>query len=83
MGRAVARRHAGWCIKRSFSRAGYESLKAAQADLDHVRALLGLADADDAEGLAQIADLLETVADERHRCRTSRRSAGVSATVLT
>ncbi|MFF4532615.1 tyrosine recombinase XerC [Streptomyces sp. NPDC001407] len=51
--------------RRSFSRAGYESLKAAQADLDHVRALLGLADADDAEGLAQIAKLLETVADEK------------------
>ncbi|WP_030750851.1 site-specific integrase [Streptomyces sp. NRRL F-5135] len=51
--------------RRSFSRAGYDSLKAAQADLDHVRALVGLADADDAEGLAQIAELLEKVADEK------------------
>ena len=51
--------------RRSFSRAGYDSLKAAQADLDHVRALLGLADTDDAEGLTQIADLLEKVADEK------------------
>lgn len=51
--------------RRSFSRAGYESLKAAQADLDHIRALLGLADADDADGLAQISELLEKVADEK------------------
>jgi len=51
--------------RRSFSRAGYDSLKAAQADLDHVRALVGLADTDDAEGLAQIAELLEKVADEK------------------
>ncbi|MEU6089080.1 site-specific integrase [Streptomyces sp. NPDC047085] len=51
--------------RRSFSRAGYDSLKAAQADLDHVRALLGLADSDDAEGLAQIAELLEKVAEEK------------------
>jgi integrase len=51
--------------RRSFSRAGYESLKAAQADLDHVRALVGLADTDDAEGLAQIAELLEKVAEEK------------------
>src|SRR5262249_7253561 len=39
--------------------------KAAQADLDHIRALLGLADADDAEGLSLIAELLEKVADEK------------------
>ncbi|MET9809041.1 site-specific integrase [Streptomyces halstedii] len=51
--------------RRSFSRAGYESLKAAQAELDHIRALLGLADADDSEGLDQIAELLEKVADEK------------------
>ncbi|MDX3402971.1 site-specific integrase [Streptomyces sp. ME01-18h] len=51
--------------RRSFSRAGYDSLKAAQADLDHVRALVGLADADDVEGLAQIAELLEKVAEEK------------------
>ncbi|MFH8376194.1 tyrosine recombinase XerC [Streptomyces cyaneofuscatus] len=52
-------------IRRSFSRAGYESIKAAQADLDHIRALLGLADSDDSEGLDQIAGLLEKVADEK------------------
>ncbi|MFI9039453.1 tyrosine recombinase XerC [Streptomyces sp. NPDC053726] len=52
-------------IRRSFSRAGYESIKAAQADLDHIRALLGLADSDDSEGLDQIAELLEKVADEK------------------
>ncbi|MFL4494709.1 tyrosine-type recombinase/integrase [Streptomyces sp. VTCC 41912] len=51
--------------RRSFSRAGYESLKAAQADLDHIRALLGLSDADEPEGMAQIAELLEKVADEK------------------
>ncbi|MFJ9868424.1 tyrosine recombinase XerC [Streptomyces sp. NPDC101165] len=51
--------------RRSFSRAGYDSLKAAQGDLDHVRSLLGLADADDAEGLTQIAELLEKVAEEK------------------
>ncbi|GAB2835572.1 site-specific integrase [Streptomyces daliensis] len=51
--------------RRSFSRAGYESLKAAQADLDHVRALIGLTEADDAEGLDQIAELLEAVADQK------------------
>ncbi len=51
--------------RRSFSRAGYETLNAAQADLDHIRALLGLAESDDAEGLAQIAALLENVADEK------------------
>ncbi|MBY8866648.1 site-specific integrase [Streptomyces sennicomposti] len=51
--------------RRSFSRAGYDSLKAAQADLDHVRALLGLAESDDPEGLAHIAELLEKVADEK------------------
>ncbi|OLZ62906.1 site-specific integrase [Streptomyces sp. IMTB 2501] len=51
--------------RRSFSRAGYDSLKAAQADLDHVRALLGLVGVDDAEGLAQIAELLEKVAEEK------------------
>ncbi|MFF3273144.1 tyrosine recombinase XerC [Streptomyces chrestomyceticus] len=51
--------------RRSFSRAGYDSLKDAQADLDHVRALLGLADSDDAEGLDQVAELLEKVADEK------------------
>ncbi|MET4661694.1 hypothetical protein ABID80_005443 [Streptomyces sp. PvP037] len=51
--------------RRSFSRAGYESLKAAQADLDHIRALLGLADTDDPEGMALIAAMLEEVEDEK------------------
>ncbi|MFJ4125196.1 site-specific integrase [[Kitasatospora] papulosa] len=72
----VGRKHGSYSVRqelpsradgtrRSFSRAGYESLKAAQADLDHIRALLGLADADDSEGLDQIAELLEKVADEK------------------
>ncbi|UQA94548.1 site-specific integrase [Streptomyces halobius] len=51
--------------RRSFSRAGYETLKAAQADLDHIRTLLGLAESDDPEGLSQIAALLEKVGDEK------------------
>lgn len=51
--------------RRSFSRAGYDSLKAAQTDLDHVRAVLGLADADDPDDTTRIADLLERVADEK------------------
>ncbi|WP_331452720.1 site-specific integrase [Streptomyces sp. SS162] len=51
--------------RRSFSRAGYETLKEAQADLDHVRALLGLAESDDPEALARVAELLETVAAEK------------------
>ncbi len=51
--------------RRSFNRSGYESRKAAQADLDQVRELLHIPDADDPEGLAQIADLLEKVAREK------------------
>ena len=51
--------------RRSFNRSGYESRKTAQADLDQVRELLRIPDADDPEGLAQIADLLERVADEK------------------
>ena len=51
--------------RRSFSRAGYDSLKAAQADLDHVRALLGLADSDDPEGMELIAAMLEEVGDQK------------------
>lgn len=51
--------------RRSFSRAGYETIKSAQADLDHVRALLGLADSDDPEGLSQVAAMLEDVADQK------------------
>nr|BEK66631.1 tyrosine-type recombinase/integrase [Kitasatospora purpeofusca] len=51
--------------RRSFNRSGYESRKTAQADLDQVRELLHVPDADDPEGLAQIADLLEKVAHEK------------------
>ncbi|MEU5898936.1 tyrosine-type recombinase/integrase [Streptomyces venezuelae] len=51
--------------RRSFSRAGYESLKAAQADLDHVRSLLALTDSDDPEGMELIAAMLEEVGDEK------------------
>ncbi|MEU9117254.1 site-specific integrase [Streptomyces sp. NPDC048483] len=51
--------------RRSFSRAGYESLKAAQADLDHIRALLALADTDDPDSTARLVTMLEEVADEK------------------
>ncbi|MBD3550688.1 tyrosine recombinase XerC [Streptomyces sp. SP18CM02] len=51
--------------RRSFSRAGYDSLKAAQADLDHVRALLALADTDDPDSLQRLVTLLEEVGDEK------------------
>ncbi|MEU3257131.1 site-specific integrase [Streptomyces albidoflavus] len=51
--------------RRSFARGGYNSLKAAQADLDHVRALLGLADSDDPEGTDLVAEMLAEVSRER------------------
>lgn len=51
--------------RRAFNRSGYESRKAAQADLDQVRELLHIPDSDDPEGLAQIADLLEQVGHEK------------------
>lgn len=51
--------------RRSFARGGYGSLKAAQTDLDHVRALLGLADPGDPEGTELIAELLAEVSRER------------------
>ncbi|MET8880660.1 site-specific integrase [Streptomyces rubiginosohelvolus] len=51
--------------RRSFSRAGYDSLKAAQADLDHVRALLALAETDDPDSLQRLVTLLEEVGDEK------------------
>jgi integrase len=51
--------------RRAFNRAGYETLKAAQADLDHVRALLGLAESDDPEGITMIAAMLAEVSEER------------------
>ncbi|MFI8258257.1 tyrosine recombinase XerC [Streptomyces filamentosus] len=51
--------------RRSFSRAGYETLKEAQADLDHVRSLLALADADDPDSLQRLVTLLEEIAAEK------------------
>ncbi|MET8324664.1 site-specific integrase [Streptomyces sp. NPDC005181] len=51
--------------RRSFARGGYSSLKAAQADLDHVRALLSLAEADDREGTELIAAMLAEVSSEK------------------
>lgn len=51
--------------RRSFNRAGYGSLKEAQADLDHVRALLALADADDPDSVERVVHLLERVVDDK------------------
>ncbi|WOI63908.1 tyrosine-type recombinase/integrase [Streptomyces fradiae] len=51
--------------RRSFARGGYGSLKAAQADLDHVRALLGLAEVDDPEGIQLVAAMLAEVSGEK------------------
>lgn len=51
--------------RRSFARGGYESRKAAQAGLDHVRALLGLAESDDPEGTELIAAMLAEVSSEK------------------
>ncbi|WP_066950774.1 tyrosine-type recombinase/integrase [Streptomyces lushanensis] len=51
--------------RRSFARGGYDSRKAAQADLDHVRALLGLAESDDPEGTELIAVMLAEVSREK------------------
>ncbi|MGA5217913.1 tyrosine-type recombinase/integrase [Streptomyces cinereoruber] len=51
--------------RRSFARGGYGSLKAAQADLDHVRALLGLAEIDDPEGVQLVAAMLAEVSGEK------------------
>jgi integrase len=50
--------------RRAFNRAGYTTLREAQADLDHIRSLLALGK-DEPEDLALIAALLETVADEK------------------
>lgn len=69
--------------RRSFSRAGYDSLKAAQADLDHVRALLGLTDTDDPEGMELIAAMLEEVGDQKSPLPMSRRRGGASTPVRT
>ncbi|MEU3906332.1 site-specific integrase [Streptomyces goshikiensis] len=51
--------------RRSFTRGGYESKGEAQADLDHIRALLALADADDDEGRERIVELLAKVAQDK------------------
>ncbi|MFE5910685.1 tyrosine-type recombinase/integrase [Streptomyces wedmorensis] len=51
--------------RRSFARGGYGSLKDAQADLDHVRALLGLAEVDDPEGVQLVAAMLAEVSGEK------------------
>ncbi|MFB7338558.1 tyrosine-type recombinase/integrase [Streptomyces hydrogenans] len=51
--------------RRSFARGGYGSLKAAQADLDHARALLGLAEVDDPEGVQLVAAMLAEVSGEK------------------
>lgn len=51
--------------RRSFSRAGYESLKAAQADLDRIRALLALVDQDDPDSTERLTAMLEEIADEK------------------
>ncbi|GAA2676851.1 tyrosine-type recombinase/integrase [Streptomyces lunalinharesii] len=51
--------------RRSFARGGYTSLKAAQADLDHIRALLGLVESDDPEGTELIAAMLSEVSREK------------------
>ncbi|MGW2276388.1 tyrosine-type recombinase/integrase [Streptomyces sp. NPDC001770] len=51
--------------RRSFARGGYSSLKAAQSDLDHVRALLGLVETDDREGTELIAAMLAEVSGEK------------------
>ncbi|MYW00583.1 site-specific integrase [Streptomyces sp. SID3343] len=51
--------------RRSFSRAGYKTSKLAQADLDHIRSLLALAESDDRESQERIAELLKQVSDEK------------------
>ncbi|MFJ9762319.1 tyrosine-type recombinase/integrase [Streptomyces erythrochromogenes] len=51
--------------RRSFARGGYTNAKAAQADLDHVRALLGLVEADDPEGIQLVAEMLAEVSGEK------------------
>ncbi|MEU6894970.1 hypothetical protein ABZ934_24880 [Streptomyces sp. NPDC046557] len=51
--------------RRSFTRGGYESKREAQADLDHIRALLAVADSDDDEGRERIVELLAKVAQDK------------------
>lgn len=67
------RRHGTWGVRqelppaadgdrRTFRRGGYGSAAEAQVDLDALRALLALPDADDADGQQRIGDLLAGVA---------------------
>ncbi|MEW1719814.1 site-specific integrase [Streptomyces sp. NPDC093109] len=51
--------------RRSFSRSGYETAKAAQEILDQVRALLALPDGNDVDGQVRIGDLLEGVSKDK------------------
>lgn len=50
--------------RRSFSRSGYTTAKAAQEALDQVRALLGIPDGDDEDGQVAVGDLLEQVSKD-------------------
>ncbi|MDX3235691.1 tyrosine-type recombinase/integrase [Streptomyces sp. ME03-5709C] len=72
-----SRKHGTWALRqelpprgdgtrRSFSRAGYDTAKDAQADLDKVRALLDIPDGDDTENQVLIGDLLETVSKDKN-----------------
>lgn len=47
--------------RRRFRRSGFETKTAAQNELNRVRALLEIADADDLDGRIRIADMLETL----------------------
>ncbi|UGQ15021.1 site-specific integrase [Yinghuangia sp. ASG 101] len=51
--------------RRTFRRSGYTGALEAQADLDHIRALLALPEKDDTEGRDQVAALLEQVARDK------------------
>lgn len=69
----ATRRHGAYAIRmelpqrkdgtrRSFARSGYAAQDDAAADRDRVRALLGIPDEEDVEGVERVADLLEEVA---------------------
>ncbi|MFZ3595908.1 site-specific integrase [Streptomyces sp. BH104] len=51
--------------RRAFNRGGYETLKAAQNDLDHVRSLIALADSDDPDSIERITALLEELTADK------------------
>ncbi|MET9876539.1 tyrosine-type recombinase/integrase [Actinacidiphila glaucinigra] len=72
-----SRKHGTWALRqelppredgtrRSFSRAGYDTAKDAQADLDKVRALLDVPAGDDADGQVRVGDLLEAVSKDKN-----------------